>query len=334
MDRHDGRDDAAWPPLQYDEWRGTLDTLHMWSQVVGKTKLLLCPWLNQWWQIALVLDARGLTTGPMPYGGRSIQVDFDLVDHNLSIRDTLGGVETLPLVARPVAEFYEDYLGAMGALGIAVEINPLPVEVPGPIPFDVDVTHAAYDPDAVNRFWRIVASTERVLQRWRSPFVGKSSPVNFFWGSFDLNATRFSGKPAPLPAGAPRFLQLAEDQENVACGFWPGNATLSGFVYGAPAFYAYVYPEPAAFKEAPVQPETAAYHPRLGQFILPYDEARRAPDPDGAILAFFTSAYEAAAETAGWDRASLEQPVPSFGRRRVNSTRAAPVPFRGGSADG
>ncbi|HYO30602.1 MAG TPA: DUF5996 family protein [Thermomicrobiales bacterium] len=316
MDGGEEHTAAAWPDLPFEGWRDSLNTLHMWSQIVGKTKLALCPWLNQWWQIALVLDARGLTTGRMPYGDRSVQVDFDFVDHSLAIRDSLGGVEALPLVARPVAEFYKEYFEALAALGVSVEIDPLPVEVPDPIPFDVDVTHEAYDPDAASRFWRILASTERVLQRWRSPFVGKSSPVNFFWGSFDLNATRFSGKPAPLPVGAPRFLQLAEDQENVACGFWSGNATLSGFVYGAPAFYAYVYPEPAAFKEASVRPDAAAYHPQLGQFILPYDEARRAPDPDEAVLAFFTSAYEAAAETAGWDRASLEQPVPTFAPRR------------------
>jgi hypothetical protein len=315
MDGDDERRAVVWPPLPYGEWRETLDTLHMWTQMVGKTKLGLCPWLNEWWQIALFLDARGLTTGPMPVGRGIVQVDFDFVGHNLFVRTGDGGVNVLPLLARPVAEFYKEYVAALDALGVSIEINPLPIEVPDPIPFDVDLTHDAYDPDAANRWWRIQSSTERVLQRWRSPFVGKSSPVNFYWGSFDLNATRFSGKPAPLPAGAPRYLQLAEDQENFACGFWPGNATLSGFVYGEPAFYAYIYPEPAAFKTAAVTP-LGAYDARLGQFVLPYDAARLAPDPDEAVLGFFTSAYAAAADAAGWDRAALEQPVPAFGPRR------------------
>ncbi len=322
----DGRNEVAndpWPLLPYGEWRDTLDTLHMWTQVVGKTKLALCPWLNEWWQIALSLDARGLTTGPMPAGRRSVQVDFDFVGHNLSVRTGDGGVKALPLLPRPVAAFHAELLAALAALGVAVEIDPRPVEVPEPIPFDRDDTHAAYDAAAANRFWRVLASTERVLQRWRSPFVGKSSPVNFYWGSFDLSATRFSGRPAPPPAGAPRFLQLAEDQENFACGFWPGNATLSGFVYGEPAFYAYVYPEPGSFKDATLRPEAAAYHARLGQYVLPYDDAQRAPDPDEAVFAFFTSAYAAAADAAGWDRTSLEQPVPTFAPRRSRRPPAA-----------
>jgi hypothetical protein len=307
---------AAWPPLPYAAWRDTLDTLHMWTQIVGKTKLALSPWHNQWWQVALLVDARGLTTGPMPYRRRVLQVDFDFVGHNLVVHTGEGGVKALPLLARPVAAFYEEFFAALGALGVAVEIDPVPVEVPHTIPCDVNDVHDAYDADAANRFWRVLASTERVLQRWRSPFVGKASPVNFFWGSFDLNATRFSGRPAEPPAGAPRFLQLAEGQENFACGFWPGNATLSGFVLGEPAFYAYVYPEPPGFKTAPVAPAAAAYDDRLGEFVLPYEAVRRAPDPDAALLAFFETAYAAAADAAGWDRAALERPVPAFPPRR------------------
>ena len=216
----------------------------------------------------------------------------------------------MPLIPRSVAAFYAELLEAVRALGIAVAINPVPVELPDPIPLDGDTTHASYDPEFVQRWWRIMVQIERILQRFRSPFVGKSSPINFFWGCFDLNATRFSGRPAAPPAGAPRFLQLAEDQENFACGFWPGNATMAGVTLGEPAFYAYVYPEPAGFREASVRPSSAHYDPRLGEFLLRYDDARQAPSPEQAILDFFQSTYEAAATAANWDRRSLERIPP------------------------
>jgi Family of unknown function (DUF5996) len=221
----------------------------------------------------------------------------------------------LPLIPRAVADFYAELLATVRAMGIEVTINPLPVEIPNPISCDVDREHASYDPEPVQRWWRILVQIEQILQRYRSPFAGKSSPINFFWGSFDLNATRFSGRPAAPPAGAPRFLQLAEDQENFACGFWPGNATMAGVTVGEPAFYAYIYPEPAGFKEAPVRPSGAHYDPTLGEFLLRYEDARRAASPEQAILDFFQSTYEAAATLADWDRQMLERTIPEGGER-------------------
>jgi hypothetical protein len=307
--------DAAWPPLPYEEWKDTLDTLHMCLQVVGKVQLELTPFLNEWWHVAFHLTARGMTTGLIPYRERAFTVDFDFVDHNLRVLTDDGAKKELSLVPRTVAAFYREVISMLAALDIVVAINPLPVEVPNPIPFDVNEANSSYDPDPVTRWWHIQVQTAKVLQRYRSSFAGKSSPINFFWGSFDLNATRFSGRPAPLPQG-PRFYQLSEDQENVACGFWPGNANKAGHWRGKPGFYAYTYPEPPGFGEAPVRPASAHYDSRLGEFILPYEKARLAASPGTAILEFFQSAYEAAAELAHWNRAALERSPPRRRRER------------------
>jgi hypothetical protein len=301
--------DAAWPPLPYEDWKDTLDTLHMWMQVVGKVKLELTPFLNEWWQVAFHLTARGMTTGLVPYRDRAFTVDFDFIDHHLRVLTDDGRTKQLSLLPRTVADFYREFMAMLAALDIEVAINPVPTEVPDPIPCDVNRVHSSYDPDPVRRWWRIQVQTAKVLQRYRSPFVGKSSPINFFWGSFDLTTTRFSGRPAPVPQG-PRFFQLAEDQENFACGFWPGNPNMAGLTPGEPAFYAYIYPEPVGFPEASVRPAAASYDSRLGEFILPYQEIRLAASPETTLLEFFQSTYEAAADLARWDRTALERTPP------------------------
>jgi hypothetical protein len=305
----------TWPALPLEAWRETQETLHLWTQVAGKVKLELSPFWNEWWNVAFSVTPRGLTTGTIPAGLGAFAIDFDFVDHTLFVRASDGRTRAMPLIPRSVAGFYAELLAMVRALGIEVAINPISVELPAPIACDLDTAHASYDPESVARWWRIVVQTEQILQRYRSSFVGKSSPINFFWGSFDLSTTRFSGRPASPPAGAPRFLQLAEDQENVACGFWPGNATMSGVAVGEPAFYAYVYPEPPGFAAAPVRPAAAYYDPSLGEFLLRYDDARRADSPEQAILEFFQSTYEAAATLAAWDRTALER-IPPAGATR------------------
>lgn len=303
------RTTEAWPSLLWDEWKDTCTTLHMWTQIVGKVKLELHPFLNQFWQVAFRVTARGLTTGPIPYDDGIFEVEFDLTGHNLYIRTSEGGLKALPLVARTVADFYEEFMTSLSALGIEVAINPIPTEVPNPIPCDQDRVHSSYDPEYVHRWWRILVQTDKVLQGYRSDFVGKSSPVQFFWGSFDLSESRFSGRPATPPKGVPEFFQLAENQENVACGFWPGNVNVAGVTLGEPAFYAYIYPEPPGFKEASVGPGSAYYHPELGEFVLPYEAVRRSASPEQDILEFFRSTYEAAADLANWDRDALERHI-------------------------
>lgn len=306
-----------WPALPFAEWRETQETLHRWLQIVGKVKLELTPFVNEWWNVALTMTARGLSTGPIPYGMGTFEINFDFIDHSLLIDTSDGQSRALPLIPRSVATFYAEFFETLRSLGIEVRINPMPVEIPNPIACDVDHERDAYDAAAVQRWWRILVQTERVMQRFRTPFVGKSSPVLFFWGSFDLTLVRFNGRPASLPPEAPRFMQLAEDQENYACGFWPGNATYTGVLLNEPAFYAYIFPEPPGFPEADVRPAAAAYRPELGQFILPYAAARDSGDPATAIAEFFTSAYVAAAEAAGWDRAALERhDLPGLADRR------------------
>jgi hypothetical protein len=302
-----GNHTGAWPELPFDEWAETCETLHRWTQIVGKVALELRPFLNEWWQIAFHLTARGMTTGTIPFGSGVFAVDFDFIEHAVIIATSDGRRTTLRLEPRSVADFYRAFMAALNELGISVSINPLPVEIPGAISCDQDESLASYDPEYVQRWWRIMLSTEQVLQRYRSSFFGKSSPTQFFWGSFDLNHARFSGRSAPLPQGAPRFLQLAEDQENISCGFWPGNITMGGVTLGKPAFYSYIYAEPDGYKDADVQPPAAAYDSRLGEFILPYDAVRQSDDPAGMLLAFFQSTYEAGARHAQWDRAWLER---------------------------
>ncbi len=302
---------VRWPELPLDEWQSTLDTLHMWLQIVGKTKLELTPFLNQWWNVALLPTPRGLTTGVIPYGARSFEVEIDFLDHTLSIRDNLGRSEVIALVERTVAQFYDEYSARLAALELQVEINPVPVEVPHTIPFHADDVHRDYDPEYVTRWWSIMLNTVNVLQTYCSRFTGKASPSQFFWGSFDLCQTRFSGRLADPPAGAPRFLQLAENEENAACGFWPGNTSMSGETFGEPAFYAYCYPLPDGYAEESIKPEAAYYDQRMGLFILRYEDVRLSPSPEQNILAFFESTYEIAAERANWDRTRLEVNPPA-----------------------
>jgi len=300
--------DAAreiWPALPYEAWKDSLDTLHMWTQIVGKVKLELVPFLNEWWQVAFTVTARGLTTSTIPFGRRVFQVDFDFIDHRLDIHVGDGTSRSIPLLPRSVADFYQEFMAALGSLGLGVTITTNPVEVENTIPFDQDHVHASYDPAYITRCWRILLQVDRLLQTYRTPFVGKSSPVLFWWGSFDLSETRFSGRPAPKREWPARWMALGADQEQAAAGFWPGSGKLH-----EPAFFAYTYPEPPGCQEATIQPDAAIYHPDLSEFILPYDKVRLSPSPDQMILDFFQSTYEVGATLAGWDRATLERPDP------------------------
>jgi hypothetical protein len=299
-----------WPALPYEEWKDTLDTLHMWTQIVGKVKLELVPFLNEWWQVGFTVTARGLTTATIPSGYRVFQVDFDFIDHRLDIHVSDGGSRSIPLVPRSVADFYHEFMGALDALGIQVQITTNPVEVENTVPFDQDHIHASYDPEYVSRWWRIVLQVDRLLQRHRSSFVGKSSPVLFWWGSFDLSETRFSGRPAPEREWPTRWMALGGDQEQSSAGFWPG----SGKVH-EPALFAYTYPEPPGWSDTTIQPDAAFYHPDVSEFILPYEEVRRSASPDRMILDFFQSTYEAGTSLAGWDRAALERADPTQSKR-------------------
>ena len=302
---------TAWPALPLDEWRDTYATLHMWTQIVGKTCLALARWQNHWWQVALRVTARGLATGPMPHGSRTLDVEFDFVEHELVLRTDDGAVHKIPLRPRSVAGFYRLYLKALETLAIQVKLWPMPVEVENPIRFTDDRTHASYDPEHANRFWRILVQADDVLKRFRGSFLGKCSPVHFFWGSFDLAVTRFSGRRAPERPGADRITREAYSHEVISAGFWPG----SGDVQQA-AFYAYAAPEPAGLRDLVPQPSAVYYHPPLGIFILPYAAVRTASSPVDALLAFLQSTYDAAADLAGWDRSALERPADGSHRGR------------------
>jgi hypothetical protein len=295
-----------WPTLALEDWQDTCTTLHLWTQVVGKIRLVQTPWINHSWHVPLYLTVRGLTTGPIPHDSHIFQIDFDFIDHHLRIASDSGQLQTIELRPRSVADFYRAVMAALAELDIAVKINTLPNEVPDAIPFEQDEVHGAYDGDAAQRFWRVLLQSDRVLREFRSHFSGKVSPVHFFWGSFDLAVTRFSGRPAPPhPGGVPNLpddvAQEAYCQEVSSAGFWPGTGL------GYPAFYAYAYPTPEGFKDAPVQPEAAFYHEGLGEFVLPYDAVREAADPAQALLSFLSSTYEATAKLANWDAAALQQ---------------------------
>ena len=295
----------VWPALPYQDWKETLDTLHMWTQVVGKVKLELLPFLNEWWQVGFTVTSRGLTTSTIPFGRRIFQVDFDFIDHRLDIDVSDGGSRSVALSPRSVADFYRELMEALGELGIHVQITTNPVEVENTIPFDQDNEHSSYDAEYVTRWWRILLQADRLLQQYRTPFVGKSSPVLFWWGSFDLSETRFSGRPAPEQDWPTRWMALGGDQEQACAGFWPGSGKVE-----APAFFAYTYPEPPGCREAAIQPDPAFYHPDISEFILPYEEVRRSTSPDQMILSFFQSAFEVGTTLAGWDRTALERPDP------------------------
>lgn len=299
---HDGA--SPWPPLPYGEWRHTADTLLLWTQVVGKLKLALSPWLNHGWQVPLYVNARGLGTGPVPVGHELLEVDFDFVDHHLVMRHSSGATRGFALGPMPVAAFYRRFLHELAALGVQVTINPMPSEQPNPIPFDQDETHAAYDGAAVRRFWRVLVQADRVFKLFRTGFLGKASPVHFFWGAFDLAVTRFSGRRAPMhPGGLPGLpdpvLREAYSHEVSSAGFWPGSAA-----YPHAAFYSYAYPAPAGFAQAPVGPPgLAEWSEALGEWLLPYDKLRHAADPDATLLEFLRSSYRAAADLGHWDPA-------------------------------
>ncbi len=302
-------DTTAWPPLPLEAWRDTYATLHRFTQIVGKVRLARTPWINHSWHVTLYPTARGLTTSPIADGARTFTIDFDFLDHRLFVRCSDGRTESVALAPRSVADFYAEVCARLAALDIRVKIHERPNELEDAVPFPDDHVHAAYDPEAVQRWWRVVAQSAQVLQTFRARFVGKCSPVHFFWGSFDLAVTRFSGRSAPAhPGGAPHLPDWvgreAYSHEVSSCGFWPGGGPTP-----YPLFYAYAYPEPAGFAAAPLRPAGASYHPVLHEFVLPYDEMRRAPDPEHALLEFLQSTYEAAADGASWDRRALERPA-------------------------
>lgn len=299
--------EPAWPKLPLSEWQDTYATLHMWMQIVGKVRLAYAPLINHWWQTTLYVTPRGLTTSAIHHSRRTFAIDFDFLDHALRIATSDGTVRSLPLRAQPVAEFYAGVMDALTELSLGVSIWTTPVEVEAPIPFELDRQHASYDPDAAQRFWRILVQTDRVLTGFRSRFVGKVSPVHLFWGGLDLAVTRFSGRPAPLHGPIPNVadfvVQEAYSHEVSSLGFWPGGGPVS-----EPVFYAYAYPEPEGFAAARVAPVDAFYNQDLGEFLLPYEAVRKASSPDSALLAFAQTTYEAAADLAHWDRGSLERP--------------------------
>ncbi|HWM23917.1 MAG TPA: DUF5996 family protein [Chthoniobacterales bacterium] len=329
----------AWPPLPFQEWKETCATLHMWTQIVGKVRLALTPWTNHSWHVTLYLTARGLTTSPIPFGARVFQIDFDFVDHLLRIQTggtcfrtspdsggsdaanesrTCGSTslrateKVLLLAPKSVSQFYGEVMTSLRELDLPVEINTTPNEVDPAIPFEKNEENSAYDPEYANRFWRVLLQSDRVFKEFRAGFCGKCSPVHFFWGSFDLAVTRFSGRRAPPhPGGVPHLpdavAREAYSHEVSSLGFWPGNATMP-----EPIFYSYAYPQPEAFPEAKVEPAAAAYNSQLKEFVLPYEAVRLAPSPDQALLAFARSTYDAASTLGNWDRAALVEIKPDL----------------------
>lgn len=294
------------PALPFDTWKDTLATLHMWTQVVGKVRLKLCPLVNHFWNVAFYLTARGLTSSAMPYQRGAIwgtfEVQFDFIDHQLSIESSNGRRVEIALKAESVAEFYKTFMAALAELGVIVKIWTTPCEIPDPIPFEQDQIHAAYDPEAVNKFWRILVWVDQILKEFRAGFLGKVSPVHFFWGSFDLAVTRFSGRRAPERPGADSITREAYSHEVSSAGFWPGGGDIQG-----PAFYSYAAPEPSGFAQQHVRPAAAFYHPQLKEFLLMYDDVRASPSPEAALMEFLQSTYAAAADLGKWDRRALER---------------------------
>jgi hypothetical protein len=292
----------AWPALPYAEWRDTRDTLHMYTQVVGKVRLALSPFEPQWANVPLYLTARGLTTSPVPDALRTFDVEFDLIGHELMLRASDGGVERLPLRPRAVADFYGDTMDALRRMGIDVEISPGPSEVSDPVPFAEDRTHDSYDPAFANRFFEVLSQVDVVFKEHRARFLGKTPPSHFFWGSFDLVVTRFSGRPVTPPPDAGPIERYGGDAEQICGGFWPGNER-----FPSAAFFAYGYPKPDGIEQASIRPDTAGWNDDVGEFILPYDAVRAAPDPKRAILEFLESTYDASARRLGWSPDLLRQ---------------------------
>lgn len=298
-------DTAAWPELPYPQWRDTAATLQLWTQIVGKVRLSLTPWLNHGWHVPLYVSARGLTTSPMPSGREIVEIEFDFIAHRLLVRTSRGDEGIMALEPRSVAGFYEELFDLLRGIGVNVTINDKPNEVPDPIRFSEDRSHASYDADAAYRFWRVLVQADRIFKLFRSSFLGKASPSHFFWGSFDLAVTRFSGRKAPLhPGGVPGLpdavTREAYSDEVSSAGFWPGSEA-----YPQAAFYSYAYPEPPGFREVPMPPG-AFFDQTLSEFILPYEILRNADDPDALLLEFLATTYAAAADAAGWDRRALD----------------------------
>jgi len=295
---------ADWPALPFTAWRGTAMTLQLWTQVIGKVRLALTPWVNHSWQVPLYVTARGLGTSPIPAGGEVLEIEFDFIEHRLVLRTSRGEERTLKLEPRPVADFHARVLAMLRELGVAVAIDEMPNELPNPIRFSQDTTHASYDADAAHRFWRALLQVDRIFKLFRTAFLGKVSPVHFFWGSFDLAVTRFSGRPAPLhPGGVPGLpdavVREAYSHEVSSAGFWPGSD-----VFPQAAFYSYAYPEPKGYRDRPAA--GGRFDATLSEFVLPYDVVREGADPDATLLAFLQATYDAAADTGRWDRAALE----------------------------
>jgi hypothetical protein len=310
------RTSLAWPALPYAEWKDTAATLQLWTQIVGKIRLARTPWLNHSWQVTLYVSASGLTTSPIPDGGRVFEIEFDFLHHRLVIRVSDGRRREIALAPQTVAAFYARLRSALRTLGLETEIDEFPCEIHDAIPFSRDRVHRAYDADSVQRFFRVLVQADRILKRFRTGFLGKTSPVHFFWGSFDLAVTRFSGREAPhistgAPGVAPAIMAEAYTHEVSSAGFWPGG---SGFEDAA--FYSYAYPEPKGFRRARIRPKAAFYNADLNQFLLPYEAVRRSADPERALLAFLTGTYEAAANGGRWDRKRLETPIGREGKPR------------------
>ncbi len=295
-------EESPWPALPLEEWEPTRATLHLWTQMAGKVKLALCPLINHWWGVALHVNSRGLTTEAIPCGERVFEMQFDFVKHALEFKCSDGQRREMKLEARSVADFYAEFMKTLASFGIDVKIWPMPVEIKNPIRFDQDRVHASYDPEYANRFWRALLSMTPVLEDFRARFLGKSSPVHFFWGSFDLAVTRFSGRRAPERPGADRVTREAYSHEVISVGFWPGTEGVSDA-----AFYAYAAPEPAGFAESPVRPKAAFYGNEMKEFFLPYEEVRRSESPEQALMDFAQSTYDRGATLGKWDRAALER---------------------------
>ncbi len=291
-----------WPELPLAAWQDTYATLHMWSQIVGKVRLALSPRMNHWWEVPLYVNARGLTTSPIPYERGIFEVQFDFIEHQLVIQTDRHTRRTLALEPRSVADFYREFMAALAALGIKVKIWKMPVEITNPIPFDRDTQHASYDREYANRFWRILVVSDAIFKEFRAGFIGKSSPVHFFWGSFDLAVTRFSGRRAPERPEADAITREAYSHEVISCGFWAGGGDVKEAMY-----YAYAAPEPLGCAQQPVRPAQAFYHSQLKEFLLPYQAVRTANSPRAALLAFAQTTYEAAANLANWPRRELER---------------------------
>jgi hypothetical protein len=293
-------ENSSWPAVPLDAWLDTYQTLHMWTQIVGKIRLTLTPKVNHWWNTTLYVTPRGLTTSAMPYGAGAFEIEFDFIDHQLRMRVSDGARASFPLSPEPVAVFHDRLMSSLGSLGIQVAINEKPQEVAHPIPFEKDEQHSSYDPGHAHRWWRILLSTDIVMSDFRSRFIGKCSPVHFFWGSFDLACTRFSGRPAPPRKGV--ITSEAYSHECISAGFWPGGGPIKG-----PAFYSYTAPQPQGLPEEQVRPAAAFWHKDLSEFILMYDDVRQAESPRAALMEFLESTYAAGAKRANWDRAALER---------------------------